>query len=95
MAEEIFLIKIKEASSPRAIKQLSEVIHREKGRVLFVSDKGYSFIVNLESSYREAIQARPEVELIGGVQLRPRTIRRIQVSPSGRNITPQPREEGA
>ena len=81
--EEVFLIKLNKATVPKTIKQLSDEIRRLGGKVLLITDKGYLLIVSLDSSYREVIQARSEVELISGVQIRPRQVRHIRVTSSG------------
>jgi len=80
MAEDLFLIKVSRSYSPAVARRLAEQVRRWNGRIHLAVDDGYLIVVSLESSYREAVQARPEVDLIGGVQMQARPLRRIRTT---------------
>jgi len=89
MAEQTFLIKIKKQYRAIAVKRLCDRIHQWRGRILLMTDAGYLMIVSINDSFRNAIQAQPEVSSIGGVQITPKQIRHIRVDQSGRLISSQ------
>jgi len=81
-----FLIKCRVTCGARGIKSLIDKIHVWGGQVLLVTDRGRSLIIHIEDQFRDEIQARPEVALIGGIQIQPRRVRRIRVDESGNHL---------
>lgn len=81
-----FLIKCRGTCSARGIKALVEQIHVWGGHVLLVTDGGRSLIIHIKDRFRDEIQARQEVALIGGIQIQPRRVRRIRVDESGNHL---------
>jgi hypothetical protein len=82
MAVQTFLIRCHLTYGARRVKALIDQVREWGGQVLLVTEKGQSLIVHLDDRFRDEIRARPEVALIGGVQIQQRRIRRIRVDKS-------------
>ena len=81
MAEQNFLVKIKKQYRAAAVKALCERIHQWQGRILLMTDAGYVIVIRIDDSFRNAILAQPEVDMVGGIQVTQRQIRHIRVGP--------------
>lgn len=82
MAVQTFFIRCHPAYGARRAKALIDQVHEWGGQLLLITEKGQALIVHLDDRFRDEIRARPEVALIGGVQIQPRRIRRIRVDKS-------------
>ncbi|MGH8719351.1 MAG: hypothetical protein ACREV0_10485 [Burkholderiales bacterium] len=94
MSNRTFVIRIKKNFGARAVQALISQINAWKGGVLLLTDGGYTIVANLDDSKQEFVRAMPQVALIGGVQIKPRELKRSQVDPSGRPISKQPSQQG-
>ncbi len=86
MAIQPFLIRCHQGCGARKIKVLVDQIVDWGGQVLLVTEEGRALVIHIDDTLRDAIAARPEVALIGGVQFQPRRMRRIRVDESGKHI---------
>ena len=94
MSNRSFVIRIKKNFGARAVQGLISQINAWKGGVLLLADSGYTIVASLDDSRQEFVRAMPQVALIGGVQIRPREIRRIRVDSLGRPISKQLSQQG-
>lgn len=86
MTVQTFLIRCHVTNDARKTKALIDQINVWGGHVLLVTDSGPSLIIHLDDRFCDEIRARPEVALIGGVQIQPRRVRRIRVDKSGNHL---------
>lgn len=94
MSKRTFVIRIKKNFGGRAIEALINQIHAYQGGVLLLVDSGYAMVVSLDDAKQDAVRKLPQVALVGGVDIKPREIRRIRVDSSGRPISKQPQQGG-
>lgn len=79
MANETFLVQLKQHVGSLGIRQVRNQIKEWKGEILIEIRGGISMIINIDSQFRELLEGLPQVSLAGGVQIRPPEIKRIQV----------------
>jgi hypothetical protein len=81
MAEQAFLVKIRPEFTVRVTSALQAELRQGGVQVLPVAER--TFIVRMDAAHRDALAARVEVALVGGVELHPRAVRRIRVDAAG------------
>lgn len=94
MSNRAFIIKVKKNFNARAVEALVAQLHSWQGRVLLLAEGGYALIASLDDSKQEAVCKLPQVALIGGVEIKPRELKRIQVDSSGRRVLKQLTQQG-
>ena len=79
MASEAFLVQLNQRAGSLGIKQVQDQIKELKGEILIEIRGGTTMIISLDSQYRELLGGLPLVSFVGGVQIQPPEVKRIQV----------------
>ena len=79
MAAETILVQLNKRTGSQGIERVKNLIKEWKGEILIEIPRGNSMIVSLESRFKEALEDLPFVVLVGGVQIQPPEIKRIQL----------------
>ena len=79
MASETFLVQLNQRVGSHGIKQIQDQIKELKGEILIEIRGGTSMIIGVDSQYRELLAGLPLVSFVGGVQIQPPEVKRIQV----------------
>jgi len=82
MGRENYIIQVSKHCSRQRIKMIIDQIRRWNGEILAQFPQRFTVIVAIESDMREQIEAMPQVNLVGGIQIQPKPVRRIQVRQS-------------
>ena len=82
MGRENYIIQVSKHCSRQRIKMIIDQIRRWNGEILAQFPQRFTVIVTIESDMREQIEAMPQVNLVGGIQIQPKPVRRIQVRQS-------------
>jgi len=83
MALENFIIQLNDHCTQRQIELVTRKITQWQGKIMARFPDQSTVIVTIDSSMRERIEAIPGVELVGGVQIQPQSVRRIRIRQSG------------
>ena len=79
MGLENFIVQLHGNCGQRHIDLLTRRVRQWQGEVLARLPQRATVIVTIDSSMREKIEAIPQVELVGGIQIQPKKVRRIRV----------------
>ncbi len=82
MGRENYIIQVSKQCSKQRINTIIDQIKRWNGEILAQFPQKFTVIVAIESDMRDQIQAIPQVNLVGGIQIQPKPVRRIQVRKS-------------
>jgi len=79
MGLENFIVQLHENCGQHHIDLLTRRVRQWQGEVLARLPQRATVIVTIDSAMREKIEAIPQVELVGGIQIQPKKVRRIRV----------------
>lgn len=82
MGRENYIVQVSKHCSQQRINTIIDQIRRWEGEILAQFPQKFTVIVAIESDMREQIEAIPQVNLVGGIQIQPKPVRRIQVRKS-------------
>ena len=79
MASETFLVQTIQRAGSGGTQRIKDHIKELKGEILIEIRGGTSMIISIDSQYRELLAELPLVSFVGGVQIQPPEVKRIQV----------------
>ncbi len=81
MSVETHIIRVADNATPSQVEGILKALVGVGGRVEVVANK--SIIATFNGDYADAIKGKPGVQLVGGVNFRGRTVRKVVKRSSG------------
>ncbi len=79
MGFENFIVQVNNRCSRQEFSSIIDNVRKAGGEIVAQLPDQSTLIITIESSLKKQIEAMPPIELVGGIQIQPKPLRRIQV----------------
>ncbi|HED30120.1 MAG TPA: hypothetical protein ENN50_00170 [Prosthecochloris aestuarii] len=79
MGLENFIVQVNNRCSRQEFASIIDNVRKAGGEIVAQLPDQSTLIITIESSLKKQIEAMPLVELVGGIRIQPKPLRRIQV----------------
>ncbi|MEC9487102.1 MAG: hypothetical protein UMU76_06340 [Prosthecochloris sp.] len=79
MGPENFIVRVNNRCTEQDFVSIIDSVRKHGGEIVAQFPKQSTLIITIDSSLKEQVEAMPKVELVGGIQIQPKPLRRIRV----------------